>query len=102
MILTTSCVGSPTTPEVHTVRTPKAFKKEFQKKSKQQQDRILGCVRKLRVDVHASGLHVHKIQGQQGVWQAYVDGANRLTFHWDGPVIVLRHNCNHDFPSRNP
>jgi hypothetical protein len=30
------------------------------------------------------------------VWEAYIDQANRVTFHWDDQGrIVLRRNCNH-------
>jgi hypothetical protein len=34
------------------------------------------------------------------VWEAYVDNANRVTFHWKDGVIVLRRNCSHDILRR--
>ena len=40
------------------------------------------------------------MQGHRGVWEAYVDRANRVTFHYDGETIVLRKNCNHDILRR--
>ena len=41
------------------------------------------------------------MQGHRGVWEAYVDRANRVTFHYaDDGTIVLRKNCNHDILRR--
>ena len=39
--------------------------------------------------------------GAPGVWEAYIDDANRVTFHWDEGRIVLRKNCGHDI-LKNP
>jgi hypothetical protein len=30
------------------------------------------------------------------VWEAYVDRANRVTFHYEVGRIVMRNHCNHD------
>ena len=55
------------------------------------------CVYRLGENPRSPGLHTHKIRGQPGVFGAYVDQANRVTWHWgaDGQ-IVLRMHCNHD------
>jgi hypothetical protein len=42
------------------------------------------------------------MQGHRGVYEARVDRSLRLTFHWDGPVIVLRNNCKHDDTLAHP
>lgn len=37
------------------------------------------------------------------MWEAYVDRANRVTFHYaPGDKVVLRSHCNHDIVSKNP
>jgi hypothetical protein len=43
---------------------------------------------------------VVRVQGAPGV--AYVDDANRVTFHYAGATIVMRNNCNHDIARRSP
>jgi len=57
---------------------------------------IARCIELLGDNPRHPGLHTHRVQGTAGVWEAYVDRANRVTFHWAGPAIVLRNNCNHD------
>ncbi len=43
------------------------------------------------------GLRVHKVRGiSEDVWEAYVDRKNRLTFHYEDGVIVLRNHCSHE------
>ena len=47
------------------------------------------------------GLHTHRVSGTRGVWEAYIDQANRVTFHWDeAGRIVLRRNCGHSILKR--
>jgi hypothetical protein len=61
---------------------------------------IARCLALLAENPRHPGLHTHRVQGSAGVWEAYVDSANRVTFHYDGPKIVLRNNCNHDILRR--
>lgn len=43
------------------------------------------------------------MQGFEGVWEAYVDRGNRVTFHYDEDgSIVMRNHCNHDMLTRSP
>jgi hypothetical protein len=39
--------------------------------------------------------------GSAGVFEAYVDKKNRVTFHYEQGAIVLRKHCNHDI-LKNP
>ncbi len=78
------------------VRISKRFKKQLQKKPRDMQTAIANAVTQLRADHRHKGLHTHRVQGQPGVFEARIDQANRLTFHWDGDTIVLRNHCNHD------
>ncbi len=79
------------------VRPTHAFKRQYKKKPQADRDRIDRCLTLLAYDPSYPGLHTHKIQGlSETVFEAYVDNANRVTFHWEGEEIVLRRNCNHD------
>ena len=72
------------------------FKRRLSRKTPAQNDAIMRCIAWLHENVHHPGLHTHRVQGTNGVWEAYVDDANRLTFHYDGSDLVLRNHCNHD------
>lgn len=84
------------------VRIDKYFRKRLRKKPPQMQAAVARCIKKLTEDPKRPGLRVHEVEGAEGVWEASVDDANRVTFHYDGPTIVLRNNCNHDILSRRP
>lgn len=77
------------------VVTP-SFKKRLNKKPAALAGAILECINRLADDPRQPGLHTHRVQGTADVWEAYVDQANRLTFHYEGGDIVLRNHCNHD------
>ena len=83
------------------IEIPPSFKKTAKAKQPRLQAAIARCVRLLGDDPRHPGLQTHQIQGCRGVWEAYVDKANRVTFHYaaDG-TIVLRKNCNHDILKR--
>jgi hypothetical protein len=72
------------------------FKKRLAKKTPQQRGAILECISRLGEDHRHPGLHSHSVQGVRGVFEAYVDDANRVTFHWEDGSIVMRNHCNHD------
>ena len=72
----------------------------MKKKEPQMQFAIARCVQLLGDNPKHPGLHTHKVQGCRGVWEAYIDGANRVTFHYADQKIVLRKNCNHDILRR--
>jgi hypothetical protein len=86
---------------------PRPFKKSLQKKPPAMQGAILSCIKQLGENPRHPGLNAHRVQGTDGVWEAYVDRGNRLTFHYeegkDGErIIALRNHCNHDMLRRNP
>jgi hypothetical protein len=64
------------------------------------QQAIARCVELLADNPRHPGLNAHRMQGQPGVWEAYIDQANRITFHYEDGKIVLRKNCNHDILRR--
>ncbi|MGH8933019.1 MAG: hypothetical protein ACRDZO_20940 [Egibacteraceae bacterium] len=82
---------------------PDHFRKVLHSKPAALQAAVLKCVARLGDNPRHPGLRTHRLQGAKGVWEAYVDKANRVTFHYgvDGR-IVLRNNCNHDILTRSP
>jgi hypothetical protein len=87
---------------VPTLEIPPKFERVARKKEARLRIAIARCVELLGDDPHHPGLHAHRVQGAPGVWEAYVDDANRVTFHYVGSTIVMRNNCNHDIIRRSP
>ncbi len=84
---------------------PSSFKKRLdkkQKKSPQLVAAIVECVNRLGKDPSYPGLNAHRVKGTDGVWECYVDDANRVTWEWGDKGIILRNHCNHDIVKRNP
>lgn len=81
------------------------FKKVLEKKPAGMQAAILECIERLLDNPAHPGLKVKLVRSAQGkdrVYEARVDKANRLTFHWEDGAVVLRNNCNHSVLDRNP
>jgi len=79
---------------------PPRFKRQLGKKTPELQDAILQCVEKLGENSRRPSLRTHELQSCKGVFEAYVDKANRITFHYERRQgqrhIVLRKHCDHD------
>lgn len=84
------------------IRVPKSFKRRLKKKPPPNQMAIARAVAQLREDHRHPGLHSHRIWGAKKIWAVRLDAGDRLTYHWDGDVIVLRNHCNHDEVYRAP
>ncbi len=78
------------------------YKRRRKNKTKRMRDAIDECARKLSQNPRHPGLHSHRVNGFKGVWESYVDEANRITWQYGERSIVLRNNCNHDILNRNP
>lgn len=85
-----------------TATFPKRFQKAFRKKPAELQAAIAECVTRILDDPHHPGLHTHRVQGERGVWEAYVDDGNRVTFEYGPDGVVFRNHCNHDMLRKNP
>ncbi len=85
---------------------PKSFKKRLNKKGKRApalMAAILECVARLGRDPLHPGLRSKGVKGRRGVFESYVDDANRVTWHWgEEGRLVLRNHCNHDIVGRSP
>jgi hypothetical protein len=42
------------------------------------------------------------LHGTKGVWEAYVNSGDRVTYHREGGTLVMRMNCNHNEVLRSP
>lgn len=82
------------------VKLTPAFSKRLQKKPASMQVAIKECISRLVTNARHPGLNVHRVQGSRGVWEAYIDSGNRLTFEYEGDTIVLLNHCNHDMLRR--
>jgi hypothetical protein len=90
--LTTTPSGKkPLTP----LRVPKPLKKKLEKKPPPMQQAILACLRQLREDWTHPSLKSSKLGGTN-VYHAKVTKGDRVTFFWDGDVIVIENHCHHD------
>lgn len=78
------------------LRVPKPLKKKLAKKTPEMQGAINACLRQLRQDPHHPGLRTSSVGGRKGVFEARVSKGNRVTFFWDGPVVVIENHCNHE------
>lgn len=76
------------------------FKKRLEKKPKALQAAIFKTITRLAENPRHPSLQTHPVQGVPGVFEAYVDMANRLTFEYGDGCIVLRNHCNHDILKR--
>lgn len=81
---------------------PPNFRRVLRKKEPKLQAAILECVTRLGGNPRHPALQTHRVQGTPGVFEAYVDKGNRVTFEWRGSTVVLRNNCNHDIVNRRP
>lgn len=84
------------------IRVPKSFKKRLGRKTPDLAAAIIECIERLGENPRHQSLQTHPVRGKRGVFEAYVDSGNRLTFEWDGPTIVLRNHCNHDIIKQSP
>jgi hypothetical protein len=82
------------------VEVPNSFKRELDKKEPRLAAAITECVLRLAENPRHPGLQTHPMQGHKGVFEAYVDRKNRVTFHYAEGRIVLRRHCNHDILKR--
>ncbi len=78
------------------------YKRARRKKTQDLRNSIDECVNLLSKNPRHPGLHTHRVRGRKGVWQAYIDEANRVTFQYGDNSIILRNNCTHDVPKKSP
>ena len=83
------------------VDVPDSFKKELDSREPSLAGAIVECAVRLGENARHPSLRTHPVRGHEGVFEAYVDMKNRVTFHYGPGKIVLRKHCNHDI-LKNP
>lgn len=79
------------------LRVPKRLKKKLKRKPEPMQKAIAGCLRQLEENPFHPGLRTKKMEGRGGkVFESRASQANRVTWFWDGPRIVIEDHCKHD------
>lgn len=78
------------------------FKKVLNAKPPAMQAAVARTILKLDQQPPPRGLRIKKVKATDGVWEARIDRKNRITFHWEGDMKVLRNNCHHDILDRSP
>ena len=81
---------------------PPKFKKVLASKTPDMQGAVMESFLSSGTTRGTHSLRTHKVRGAPGVFEAYVDMANRVTFEWQGEAIRLRNNCNHSIIDRSP
>ena len=81
---------------------PASFRKRLKKKPPEMVAAVVECVSRLAENPAHPGLQTHRIRGTDGIWEAYVDRANRVTFEYGDDCIILRNHCNHTIIERAP
>ena len=82
------------------VVVPASFKRELDRKPAPLAAAIVECCVRLGENTRHQGLQTHPVRGHKGVFEAYVDRGNRVTFHYDDDAVVMRKHCNHDILRR--
>ena len=77
-----------------------SFKKRLSKKTASKTGAIMRCIEKLSENPRHPGLRTSRVGGTEDVWEARIDGGNRLTFRLEGAKLVLLNHCNHDMLRR--
>lgn len=80
----------------------KKFKRQYKKKSLEQQEKIDKAVELLGSNPYHPGLHTHKVQGTIDIFECYIDDTHRITFEYGDDCIILRNNCEHDMTLKSP
>jgi hypothetical protein len=82
------------------LRVPKPLKRKLEKKDAQSRGAILACLVRLREDWRHPGLRSKRLSGRvvngEPVYEVRVTRSDRVTFFWDGDVIVVENHCRHD------
>lgn len=79
------------------LRVPKRLGKKLRSKPEPMQRGIVRCFKRLQENPYYPSLRTKKMQGRGGeIFESRASGANRVTWFWDGPRIVIEDHCKHD------
>jgi len=72
------------------------FERDYRNLSHELKSRVQKTLLQLEQNPRHPGLRVKRMQGTADIWEARVTGSCRMTFNWDGNVLLLRTVGEHD------
>jgi len=72
------------------------FERDYRKLSYALKPRVQKTLLQMEQHLRHPGLRVKRMQGTADIWEARVTGSCRMTFNWDGNVLLLRTVGEHD------
>lgn len=78
------------------------FKRMYKKLGAQQREQIKKALKLMATDMQHPSLRIKRVQGTRSIWEASASMHLRITFMWQGDLIVLRNCGEHDSTLKNP
>jgi mRNA-degrading endonuclease RelE of RelBE toxin-antitoxin system len=78
------------------------FRRAYRTLATEDRRRVQNALRRLAENPRHPGLHVKKMQGVDGIWEARASRALRITFEMHGDVLILRNVGYHDATLKRP
>lgn len=72
------------------VRRLKSFAKDYQGLSSEERTKVEKTLEILFENPRHPSLQVKRIQGTRNLWEARVDLKRRITFQWEGNLLLIR------------
>lgn len=78
------------------------FRRAYRALSTEDRQQVQKALRRLAENPRYPGLHVKKMQGVRGIWEARASCALRITFEMHEDVLILRNVGYHDATLKRP
>lgn len=78
------------------------FRKAYQSLVADDQGQVQKAIRLMSSDLRHPGLHVKRIKGTKGIWEARASKSLRITFETEGDALILRNVGQHDQALKKP
>ncbi|MCL6479197.1 MAG: hypothetical protein K6T65_12440 [Peptococcaceae bacterium] len=78
------------------------FKRMYKKLDVQQREIVKKALKLMAADMLHPSLRIKRVQGTKSIWEASALMYLRITFAWQGDLIILRNCGEHDSTLKNP
>ena len=78
------------------------FRRAYRALRVEERQRVQNALRRLAENPRYPGLHVKKMQGTGGLWEARASRALRITFEMQDDMVILRNVGHHDTTLKQP
>jgi mRNA interferase RelE/StbE len=79
-----------------TIRLTQELEDKLDAKSGSERRAIAQCLERLQENPRHPGLRTSKVQGRRDVFEARASRAERVTWFYEGSVIVIENHCGHE------